>query len=482
MILMFLPFLSAILLTLASPGLDFWILSFISFIPVFFSLEDKRYFLAKILFFSIPYYFFNLFWINSSVSHFGGAPLIIGILTVFGMSIYMSLYLILYFYLHLKTDKILISGLIFVVTEILRSKIFTGFPWLNLGLLPYKSSFFTNIYSIFGEYGVSLIVILVNLSLYKTLSQKNTQKLIPTFVIILLLIVSNIVKPEIKYNKSLKLSVIQPAYKQEEKWLSEKREEIKNQVISMIEIASKSNTDLILLPEAVFPFFIQADNETFNYLTKTSLKKDIILGNIRYDQKLNYYNSAFFFSKGSYQYYDKVHLVPFGEYFPLKLITAPISRYFFGDAKDFSSGTTHKIFALNNFKILPLICYESAFYYIVYNVFKEELPDMLVILSNDSWFGDTLGRNQHLAIDIVRAKEFMRPAIRVTQSGISAYINEKGDIINKIDNNKQGIIDVDVKIDDTKRSFFSRYGYIWLVILALISLIFSIRKSSRINH
>jgi len=476
MVLIFLPFLSAIMLTLASPGLDLWILSFISFIPIFFSLEEKKYFFAKTLTFSITYYFLNLSWINSSVSHFGGAPLIVGILAILGLSFYMSIYLILYLYLHLKTDKIFISALVFVVIEILRSKIFTGFPWLNLGLLPYKSAFFTNIYSIFGEYGVSLIIILVNLSLYRSLSQKNTRKLIPAGIIILLILVSNIIKPEIKYNKSLHLSVIQPAYKQEEKWLPVKREEIKNLVISMIEIASESKSDLILLPESVFPFFIQADNATFNYITKTSLKKDILLGNIRYDEKLNYYNSAFFFSKGNYQYYDKIHLVPFGEYFPLKIITAPISRYFFGDAKDFSSGTTHKIFTSNGIKILPLICYESAFYNIIFNVFKDNSPDIIAILSNDSWFGDTLGRNQHLAIDMVRAKEFMRPVIRATQSGISTYINEKGQIINKLGNNKQGIMVAKVNIDSTKRSLFSKYGYLWLGIFALISLIFSVKR------
>jgi len=474
--LIFLPLLSAILLTLSSPGLDLWWLSFISFIPILFSLKDKKYFFTKTLIFSTTYYFFNLFWINSSVSHFGGAPLIIGILAVFGLSLYMSIYLLLFFYLNLKTDKIVISALVFVVIEILRSKIFTGFPWLNLGLIPYNSQIFTNFYSIFGEYGVSLIIILVNLSLYKVLSQKNTKQLIPTGIVILLLITSNVIKPEIKYNKSLNISIIQPAYKQEEKWLPEKREEIKNLVISMIEIASKSKSDLILLPESVFPFFIQADNLTFGYITESSLKKDLLLGNIRYDQKLNYYNSAFFFSKGSYQYYDKMHLVPFGEYFPLKIITAPISRYFFGDAKDFSRGKVHKVFNSNNINILPLICYESAFYDIIFNAFKDKSPDMLVILSNDSWFGDTLGRVQHLAIDIVRAKEFMRPVIRVTQSGISAYINEKGEIINKIGNNKQDIIEANVNIDSNKRSLFSKYGYLWLGIYALISLIFSVKR------
>jgi apolipoprotein N-acyltransferase len=171
-----------------------------------------------------------------------------------------------------------------------------------------------------------------------------------------------------------------------------------------------------------------------------------------------------------------MHLVPFGEYFPLKIITAPISRYFFGDAKDFSRGKVHKVFNSNNINILPLICYESAFYDIIFNAFKDKSPDMLVILSNDSWFGETLGRTQHFAIDIVRAKEFMRPVIRVTQSGISAYINEKGEIINKIGNNKQDIIEANVNIDSNKRSLFSKYGYLWLGIYALISLIFSVKR------
>lgn len=476
MVLIFLPFLSAIMLTLASPGLDLWILSFISFIPIFFSLEKKKYFFTKTLTFSITYYFLNLSWINSSVSHFGGAPLIVGILAILGLSFYMSIYLILYLYLHLKTDKIFISALVFVVIEILRSKIFTGFPWLNLGLLPYKSAFFTNIYSIFGEYGVSLIIILVNLSLYRSLSQKNTRKLIPAGIIILLILVSNIIKPEIKYNKSLHLSVIQPAYKQEEKWLPVKREEIKNLVISMIEIASESKSDLILLPESVFPFFIQADNATYNYITKTSLKKDILLGNIRYDEKLNYYNSAFFFSKGNYQYYDKIHLVPFGEYFPLKIITAPISRYFFGDAKDFTKGEKYKIFyTRDGIKLLPLICYESSFYSLIRKGVNKYDPDILVVISNDSWFGNTIGRMQHLAIDIVRAKEFHKPLIRATQSGISACIDEKGKILKKLGNDEKGIMNCNIKLT-YKKSLFSKYGYLWFALFSAVVVAFTRRK------
>jgi apolipoprotein N-acyltransferase len=472
----FLPILSAVLLILSSPGFDMWYLGFFGLLPLLFSLEDKKYYFLKVALFSLPYYYFSLFWINSSVSHFGGAPIFIGLLAVFGMALYMSAYIFIFFYLYKKTAKIVTISAVFVIIEMLRGKLFTGFAWLNLGLIPYKADIFTNIYSIFGEYGVSFIIVLFNLSLFKFIRTKKYKNIMPALFVLLLVVTSSFFIKNSEYSKIVKLSIIQPGYRQEDKWLPEKRDEIRQTVISLTKQALKNDSSIIVLPESVFPFFIQADNNTFNTINKFSYEKDILLGNIRYNDNLDYFNSAFLFSRGNFEYYDKIHLVPFGEYFPVKLITAPISKYFFGDAKDFSSGKSLKIFNSKGVKILPLICYESAFYEILFDAFKNDSPEIIAVLSNDSWFGNTTGRAQHLAIDIVRAKEFSRPVVRATQSGISACISEDGKIKGKIDNNIEGILTCDIKIINTRKSIFSQYGYLWFGIVSLFILIMNIKK------
>lgn len=473
------PLFSAFLLTLSSPGYDLWFLSFISFIPLLISIKDKKYFFLKVSLFSISYYFYNLIWLNSSVSHFGNAPLIVGLTVVFGMAVYMTFYLLLFFYLYLKTENILFQGLIFVIIEIIRGKIFTGFPWLNLGLNLYNADIFTNFYSIFGEYGVSFFIILVNLSIFQTIIMKKYKNLYLLGLLFILVITTNFFEKDAQSGKNIKVSIVQHGLKQEEKWLPEKKDEIVSDILNLTVESLTRDSELVVLPESLFPFFIQNDNDTFNTLLTFSHYKDILFGNVRYDMESNFYNSAFFFSNGKIYFYDKIHLVPFGEYFPLKTLTGFISRYFFGDAKDFSKGSELKIFyTRSGAKLLPLICYESGFYNLIQKGVHKFNPDLFVVITNDSWFGGNLGRMQHLAIDIVRAKEFYRPMVRATQSGISACIDEKGEIFKMLKIDEKGIIDCNFKLT-AKRSLFSKYSYLWLAIFSVVSLVVLVRKRYR---
>ena len=456
-----LPILSAIIGVLASPGNGGGYLSLILFVPLFWALKDGHRLYIKTFLFAIPYYFYNLIWVNSSVSHYGNAPIFIGLLCVLGISLYMSIYLLIYVKIQLHVHNIFSLATFFTLLEMLRGVIFTGFPWLNLGSLLYEYDYSTVIYKNLGEYGATFIIMLTNLGLYRVISGKRYA--LGFFSILPLIITFTIGGSGGSVSKEgkVKVSVIQPKYSQEEKWLPEKMEDIKAEVLNITKIALSTDSDMIVLSESVFPFFIQNDNATFNYFLNNSREKSIILGNIRYDKNLWHYNSAFFFENENYDYYDKIRLVPFGEYFPLKFITRPISRYFFGDAEDFKKGVRPKIFHTNKgVKIFPVICYESAFYGLFRDVFKYEIPNMIVVLSNDSWFGGKIGRMQHLAIDIVRAKEFSKPMIRSTQSGISACLSESGHIIASMNMNETGIMNCSVEINgETTR--FAKYGYLW---------------------
>jgi apolipoprotein N-acyltransferase len=124
-----------------------------------------------------------------------------------------------------------------------------------------------------------------------------------------------------------------------------------------------------------------------------------------------------------------------------------------------------------------MICYEGAFY-------KQLMAqtaagaNMVAIISNDSWFGFSHGRYQHLAVDVMRASEFGRWIARCTQSGISAFIDQKGRIKSVMGVGEKGYLDYEMNLL-TKRTFFSLYGYTWLGVLLFISLSVTLIKRIR---
>ena len=139
--------------------------------------------------------------------------------------------------------------------------------------------------------------------------------------------------------------------------------------------------------------------------------------------------------------------MPFGEYVPLQkyfhfLFLSEELKKITEDAVNFSQGTGPQTLLANNFSFSPLICYEVIFSTKIID--KKNPPDILINLTNDGWFGKTIGPYQHLAHTQMRAIEYRKPLLRVAGTGISAYINEYGKIVNHIPLQKSGFLDVKV--------------------------------------
>jgi len=464
--------LSAILLTLASPGNSSGYFVFVAFIPLFICIKksDKKEFIIYVLVFTLIYYFYNLNWITVTVSHFGNAPLPVGYLVLFIFSVYLSLYWILFFYFFRNNYSVILLSLLFVTLEIIRGKLFTGFPWLNLGSFVHNLPYFKLNASLIGENGLSFIIILTNLLLFKYITNKSFKYLIYPVIILILsfssgFILSNLTKASAK---TVSFTIVQPSYSQEIKWAVEHREEIISNVLDMTEKALKMPGEIVILPESVFPTFTETDSELYNKLKNFSRKKPLIFGSIRNDNGTSsfaYYNSVYYLQNARQKIYDKIHLVPFGEYFPFKTLFKPISYYFFGDAEDFSGGNTVSIFEYNGYKISPLLCYEGAFTNLVKKV-KDNGGNIIVLLTNDSWFGKSMGRYQHLAIDKIRSIEYGTPIIRAAQSGISGCIDMKGNISSATEIDEKTSFSCVVRIPSSG-TFFNKYGYAWLIVLIL---------------
>jgi len=164
--------------------------------------------------------------------------------------------------------------------------------------------------------------------------------------------------------KEISFAIVQPSYDHKKKWEPSERKNVINEVLTYTEKAYASGSDIVVLPESAFPVYIQFERDLFTYFFTKSDNKSFIVGNMRFqlsDKGPKTYNSNFFFHKGNMSYYDKIHLVPFGEYFPMKFITGGIQKHFFGSNSDFSSGEKIKIFTYNEAKIGNLICYEDVF-------------------------------------------------------------------------------------------------------------------------
>ena len=199
----------------------------------------------------------------------------------------------------------------------------------------------------------------------------------------------------------------------------------------------------------------------------TTSKSNIIVAGFFTESKNNYFNSMVFFSD-KVDYYHKRKLVPFGEYTPwydtlIKLsdsLNIPLSNLSHGP-------NVQKDIFLNNTKLLPLICFESTFP----NLLKSNIENEIIInISNDGWFGNSLAPYQHLQITQVRALEFNRYILRAANTGLSAVINNHGEIMESIPINKEGSLSGFVPIN-LDRSFYSRYGDISVLMLLFLTLL-----------
>ncbi len=174
------------------------------------------------------------------------------------------------------------------------------------------------------------------------------------------------------------------------------------------------------------------------------------------NKKYRVFNSFYlFYKKDKFLKYDKVHLVPFGEYTPLKKLLFFLNNVVPG--VDFSPGKSLKLLFFKDFKIIPLICFEGIF---PWQILKENRAggNLLINISNEAWFGKSYALNQHLAANVLRTVESGKYFIRCSNSGISAIINHRGKVIKQLNEGKKGVILEKVNLIN-RLSCYDKYGF-----------------------
>jgi apolipoprotein N-acyltransferase len=324
---------------------------------------------------------------------------------------------------------------IFALFEWSLSWVFTGFPWLTLGYTQAPSGPLAGFGPLLGVFGVSwLLAVSAGLIALAYAAWRNTRKH-AWFALggLLMLWGAGAALQFVAWTRPVgapvTVSLLQGNIAQDMKWQESR---LMSTLATYRNLVQASRSQLIILPETAIPLFYDQVPETyFAQLAQHARDNggDVILGVPERDfEQHAYYNSVVSLGASPTQFYRKQHLVPFGEFIPLKPVFGWVVTMLHIPLSDFSRGTaTQTPLTVASQQVAMDICYED--------VFGEEvirqLPQatLLANVSNDAWFGDSIAPRQHLQISQMRALETGRYMLRATNTGMTAILNEKGRIV-----------------------------------------------------
>ncbi len=359
---------------------------------------------------------------------------------------------------------------LWVIFEWLRSFVLTGFPWNLLGSALVFSNSLIQTASIGGTYLLSLLLLLAAGAPFLWLAEQNRPALAAAIAIPLLIFAGMwgfgawrlSVHPYQPSDTTIRL--VQPAIPQTLKWNPAALEENLNQHIKMSQLPGFEDVDFVIWSETAFPYPFEQDiyhRGLLQYAIPPHGR--LITGAIRYhiidEQNYHAYNSMFVINdqNRTEAHYDKSHLVPFGEYIPLKKHLPAWIRPIANTIGTFQAGNGPEVIRFADQPSLgSLICYEVIFPHQIVN--QQNRPQWIANLTNDGWYGDSAGPKQHLAAARLRAAEEGITIARAASSGISALISPLGQIIAQIPLQKEGILDTRLPAQSQLSTTYSRLG------------------------
>ncbi|MDP2945971.1 MAG: apolipoprotein N-acyltransferase [bacterium] len=488
---LFLCLLSAVLLILSFPKSNLEFLAWFGFVPVFFALNNKSLKQAFLLFFITGIIFWSgiIYWLVH--------------VTLPG-TIVLILYLALYFAIFgliirpltkRSTPYVLIFiPSVWVLLEYIRSHLFTGFPWALLGYSQYLNLPVLQIADITGVWGVSFLVMMVNVAIIEITSSairglRPRLKAVGILMIALLFLTLSygyfrlFQRPAMNTRHSILISVIQGNIPQELKWNKDSNDFIMDRYFSLTAQALKDKPDLIIWPEAALPVVLEEEPGYYERV-KGFVKEvniPLLLGAVNLRDNL-YYNSALLISeKGELLVrYDKLHLVPFGEYIPLRKILSfletivPIGDFTRGkEYTVFNHPTPYSLLPTNEFSVL--ICFEDLFPDLSREFVKRGAV-FLINITNDAWFKKTSSPYQHLCASVFRAVENRVFLVRSANTGVSGFIAPTGKIVSLVGDKfgnhifVSGYKSQEISLSKRRLSFYTRYGNIFVIACLLFIL------------
>ncbi len=483
------------------PPYNIFLINFFTFTALFIFFVKQKLNLTKLDFFlngwmfGFGYFTSSLYWITISLTFDQTFKILIPIAFLM-IPLFLALFyglatFILYFFKKFSNiSLILIFSVTFSISEFLRGNILSGFPW---NLISFSFSEFLpmlQILSLIGTYSFNLfcLTLFVLPSLLFLKKSKYDKYFIVSFLLLLIFIFifgqikleqSKDIPPK---NNNFIIKIISPKIGIERFYFTENEEEILQSLIKL----SKPNKEvrtIYVWPEGMFNNTELKNLKKYkNIFAEKFSDKHLIIFGINNTVKEKTFNSLAVVNNNLeiIEFYNKNNLVPFGEFLPLekflnnlgiKTITNFYNSYSSGEKREIINLEKHKF----DISFLPLICYE-----IIYSgkLSNRNNFDMIVNISEDGWFGKSIGPNQHFSHSIFRSIEEGKSIIRSTNNGTSALIDPYGQISKISESTYEGVIEIK-QIKNPKKTFFSIYGNnIFFYFVAIyISLIFFLKTN-----
>jgi apolipoprotein N-acyltransferase len=493
------------MLTASFPPGHFEWLAWFALVPLLMSLEETSPSLAFKLGLTtgVAHYLTLIYWIIVALKHYGNIHVVVSLGLLVMLCSYLALYPAFFAavlaYLRGSHFLLLKMAGLWVGLEYVRAKILTGFPWCLLGYTQYNHPEVIQIADVAGVYGLSFVLVLSNGLIYALFRSRRFHKRgalkweMPVVILIALFTVTynfQRISAGEENQKTTKVAIVQGNIDQSVKWNPDFQEKTIQIYRNLTRRAAKLGPDLVVWPETSVPFFFQDQLDMALQLIQAAqqAQADLIFGSPAYGKEgghATYYNRAYHILPDGHVsgYYDKVHLVPFGEYIPLKRFLPFVHRLVMS-AGDFSPGKKMTPLALSDLSAGILICFEIIFPEIARAQVKNG-ADLLVNLTNDAWYGRTSAPYQHFAMAVLRAVENGRPLIRAANTGFSGFIDHQGKIVGRGELFTEQVLAQEMVSGQTRLTLYTRFGDVFAICLLvgtalnLLTAFYYNRKSGR---
>ncbi len=502
-----LSIISGIILVLIFPRFNFEVLAWFAFIPLFSAIEATSPQRAALLGFitGMVFYAWGLSWINNTLINYGNLPQIVSFMVLGLLAAYLSLYTALFCYLIRRVCKdnrglfFLFAPVLWTALEYIRSTHSEyGFSWLGLGYSQFKTLPIIQMAEITGVYGISWLIMLVNVGLYlawNSWQKEDSINMSVRFLSVTVLVLAlwlgygGLALNRVVNGPSLTVGLIQGNIEQAMKWNPIYQNGVMARYRDLTLKAAQSNPQLIVWPEAATPFFYNQDQTGTQFVNDLArqTKTPILFGSPYKESKGGdtiHYNSAYLVTEtgNTQNRYDKIHLVPFGEFVPFRKLLFFVEKMV-EIIGNFGRGEEAIVFDVAGHKAGVSICYEMIFPDLIRQAVKNG-ADFLVNITNDAWFGKSAASYQHMSMGALRAVENRVPIVRAANTGISGTITADGALQDKTELFVGVAKITTISPRQRELTFYSAYGdvFSWLCLLATGLLAVASRKNQRTAH